>query len=558
MSGEGRLLSFVIENDDPKVTVRVREVTAGRQTALQFDVAVTGKTKTADLRGVFFTVANAARLGGLEISGSHVSEFKTDKDGKLTKVNNDVTMAGTHKTFNIGVEIGSQGMGKDDIQTTSFTVKAKEGNLGLDFVMLQDFGIRLTSVGTKGGNRGDSLKLTGASPRTGSDDDDDLDGGEDDDRIDCGDGDDDGKGGAGDDSIRGEAGSDTLGGGSGDDTVEGGSGDDSVIGGAGADSVTGGAGDDSVAGGEGDDTVTGGAGDDSLLGGEGADTAQGGAGDDTVAAGGGADTVEGAAGADLLSGGAEDDRLVGGSGDDTLHGDRGNDTLEGGAGHDLLSDGQGADRMAGGSGDDTLFGNDGADTMTGDAGADLLYGAEGADLLQGDGADAGAEGGADDLIESGAGNDTAFGGAGDDEIQGEGGDDIITGGRDGGSYAVVDGRPVDVVIGDNLFGNDGADQFLFAAGDGVDLIWDIQPGQDRIVVSGYSLADLAVAFAGVLSNDGRSNGPDFDSGSHDKLMLMFAGREGIVFNDFPGRDSTAPLLQLDDAVLSAADLFALL
>lgn len=555
MSGEGKLLSFVIGDVDPKVSVTVREVTAGRNTALQFDVAVTGKTKTADLRGVFFTVAKPSRAEDLEITGRHVGEYATDEDG-LTKVTNDVTMAGTHKTFNVGVEIGSQGIGKDDIQSTTFVVAAEGSNLGLDFVMLQDFGIRLTSVGDVGGKRGDSLKLTGSSPKAGSDGDDTLDGGKGDDDIDCGEGDDDSKGGEGDDSIHGGAGSDTLGGGAGDDTVVGGSDDDTVMGGGGSDSVTGGSGDDSVAGGEGSDSVTGGAGSDTVQGGDGDDSAHGGAGDDTVGGGGGDDVAAGAAGADLLTGGAGDDRLLGGNGDDTLHGDRGNDTLEGGSGNDLLSDGQGADRMAGGAGDDTLFGNDGDDTMTGDAGADLLYGADGADLLYGDAMEGGD--GADDLIESGAGNDTAFGGAGDDEIQGEGGDDIITGGKDGGSFALAEGKPVDVVIGDNLFGNDGADQFLFAAGDGVDLIWDIQPGQDRIVVSGYTLADLEVAFAGVLSNDGRSNGPDFDSGSHDKLMLMFGGKDAIVFNDFPGRDSTAPLLQLDDGVLSAADLFGLL
>ena len=64
MSGEGKLLSFVIGDGDPKVSVTVREVTVGRNTALQFDVAVTGKTKTADLRGVFFTVAKPSRAIG--------------------------------------------------------------------------------------------------------------------------------------------------------------------------------------------------------------------------------------------------------------------------------------------------------------------------------------------------------------------------------------------------------------------------------------------------------------------------------------------------------------
>jgi len=125
----------------------------------------------------------------------------------------------------------------------------------------------------------------------------------------------------------------------------------------------------------------------------------------------------------------------------------------------------------------------------------------------------------------------------------------------------------EVCVGDNLWGNTGDDTFLFRAGDGVDMIWDFQPGSDSIVVTDYAdIADVQVVTD--VDNPGRSNGPSFDNGSHEKLMIIIdagtgqSGGDAIIFQDFPGRDSNEVVLRfVDDAgatvkQYTAAELWA--
>lgn len=66
--------------------------------------------------------------------------------------------------FDIGVQFGTAGIGEDDIRSTSFTLSSDAGPLTLDDLALQDFAVRLTSVGEEGGDRDGSLKLGGTAP----------------------------------------------------------------------------------------------------------------------------------------------------------------------------------------------------------------------------------------------------------------------------------------------------------------------------------------------------------------------------------------------------------
>lgn len=118
---------------------------------------------------------------------------------------------------------------------------------------------------------------------------------------------------------------------------------------------------------------------------------------------------------------------------------------------------------------------------------------------------------------------------------------------------------VEVVVGDNLYGNDGSDTFIFAKGDGVDLIWDFQAGRDVLVVKGYSIADVdAFTFVSELTNPGRDGVHALDAGSHQKLAIILddAG-DAILFNDLGNRDSGAAVVQFDDGTLSVKELLAL-
>jgi len=157
----------------------------------------------------------------------------------------------------------------------------------------------------------------------------------------------------------------------------------------------------------------------------------------------------------------------------------------------------------------------------------------------------------DDLIEGGDGEDTIYGGLGDDEMQGEGGDDLIIGGKDNGTLHWNGG--LSVKIGDNLYGNSGDDTFLYKKGDGVDLLWDFQPGHDVIKLSGYNLADI-YAFTIVRSVENR-----IATDAHDKIAIILnqAG-DAIVFNDYPapGYDDVA-LVFADGSTLSSAEILEL-
>ena len=343
----------------------------------------------------------------------------------------------------------------------------------------------------------------------------------------------------------------------GDDVLYGGQGNDRIIGQLGNDILYGEEGDDILAGWEGDDMLFGGAGNDKLTGGAlyndertiGNDLLDGGAGDDLLIGEGGNDTLIGGAGNDRLEGDAGgipdslhgDDFLDGGEGDDVLLGQGGNDRLLGGSGLDRLEGGVGNDDLYGEDGDDVLLGEAGADTLFGGAGNDQLFGDadtvaladQGSDYLDGgDGDDYLAGYGGDDTLIGGKGNDTIFayegndtleGGEGADILQGEAGDDSLAGGA--GADNLFGGSGVDNLNGnednDNLFGGDGNDtliggagndslrgeagndRYVFASGDGIDVVDDAEG------MSTIRLDDVASLSALALVRGRDATGQDY-------------------------------------------------
>ncbi len=332
------------------------------------------------------------------------------------------------------------------------------------------------------------------------------------------------------------------------DTVDGGAGDDRIFGGAGDDSLSGGAGNDTLSGGDGADTLSGGDGDDVLLlGADGDAVLDGGAGRDRISGEGvslplvidlaagtangapilGFEDAGGGSGADSLAGDGGDNRLAGGSGDDTLNGRAGDDTLEGGRGADLLAGGEGTDgadysgslagiRVAldgtagqGGhaegdqlSGIENLTGSNYSDSLTGDGSDNRILGLNGTDTLAGlDGADTLDGGAGDDGIFGGQGHDVLAGGIGRDALAGGAGDDTLEGGA---------GR-------DTLGGGAGGDTYVWNAGDGDDVILDLDadPEIDVLALRGIDQSDLRLVRVG------------------SQLNLLIAGRETIsIVNQF--------------------------
>ena len=156
------------------------------------------------------------------------------------------------------------------------------------------------------------------------------------------------------------------------------------------------------------------------------------------------DFIQGAGGNDFISGGLGQDTLVGGDGNDSLYGDDNVDLLNGGNGNDWLEGGNGNDSLSGDGGNDTLIGGYGSDALNGGLGNDVLIGLDG--------------------------NDTISGGDGNDTLNGGTGENLLTGGA-------------------------GADIFVFGPTNQglVSTVTDFVSGQDKIDLSGFSLAGFSIA-----------------------------------------------------------------
>ncbi|MGA0606168.1 VCBS domain-containing protein [Phenylobacterium sp. VNQ135] len=167
----------------PAVTVKITEVAAGE---FRFEVTQSGAV-IGDLRGLFFDVARESLVSGAgtqaavsalqaktqagAVIGSITTAAVADGDDSVTGVGGgDNTMNGAlafngvaqeAKGYDVGLEFGTSGIGKDDVGAVAFTLKLS--GMTLADVAGQDFGVRMTSVGLLGGDRGASVKLTGSA-----------------------------------------------------------------------------------------------------------------------------------------------------------------------------------------------------------------------------------------------------------------------------------------------------------------------------------------------------------------------------------------------------------
>lgn len=142
----------------PAVWVTITENADG---TLAFDIWQEGGI-IGDLRGIFFDIADESLLGTLSVtSDAGVTEFRTGDDSikDLGDGANMNGLLGSDKGYDAGLEIGSSGIGKDDIRSYQFTLDSSARDLTLADFANVDFGARLTSVGTIGSKRADSSKL---------------------------------------------------------------------------------------------------------------------------------------------------------------------------------------------------------------------------------------------------------------------------------------------------------------------------------------------------------------------------------------------------------------
>ncbi|NIJ39525.1 Ca2+-binding RTX toxin-like protein [Sphingopyxis panaciterrae] len=272
---------------------------------------------------------------------------------------------------------------------------------------------------------------------------------------------------------------------------------------------------------DGDDLIYGSARNDRLYGFGGNDFMTGADGDDNLEGGAGDDTLDSGSGDDLLYGGVGDDTNILGTGDDFAWDVSGNDSYiyELGDGTDRIRDDGGTDAIILGSAitpGDVTFSVDGEDILINFASGGsltiengLVEGSEIEEIRFGDstvwnpvlrlqtptsGNDNLIGTISADTISGGAGNDMIEGRQGNDTLSGDSGDDILSGGA-------------------------GDDSYLFALGDGTDVIQDASSnynygdGGNDTLIFGSGIAPIDVQVTMVDNSD---------------LVLTIAGAGGQV------------------------------
>lgn len=159
-----RSITFIIPGE---VGTRVR-ITENGDGTLSFQIDVIGPGgSVGDLRALFFDVSDPTLIGGLSIlDGDDVTELAQEDDG-IDSLGHGANLKGSVTRelgdFDVGIEFGTPGAGSDDIQSTSFVLDHATEDLTLEDLSLQDFGVRITSIGVEGQGRNSGLKAGGSS-----------------------------------------------------------------------------------------------------------------------------------------------------------------------------------------------------------------------------------------------------------------------------------------------------------------------------------------------------------------------------------------------------------
>ncbi|MEM6581758.1 MAG: hypothetical protein AAF699_10820, partial [Pseudomonadota bacterium] len=230
---------------------------------------------------------------------------------------------------------------------------------------------------------------------------------------------------------------------------------------------------------------------------------------------------------ETISGTDGADNLVGTAGDDVLTGGRGNDTMEGGSGDDVfMFEGArtGKNRVIGGAGFDIVLGGVDNDRIRLTElkqvdGLERIDGGLGTNTLQGTGGKNTLDFSATELVNIAS-------------IDGRGGRDVITGSE--GDDVIIGGRGKDVLSGGN-----GDDTYLYALGDGRDVIRNSDQNADSfdsLIVEGLEHDQLWLSrkrddlVIDIEGSNGRVVIEDWYTHESSQLDALYAGSHALMRN----------------------------
>jgi VCBS repeat-containing protein len=147
-------MTFVINDTstgstDPLVEVTITENADGTLTFTVTQLTSNG-AYLGDLRGLFFDVTDETLIGTLSAAPtSLLTEFQQGNDTvrNLGQGVNMQGLLGSDGGYDVGIEIGTQGIGANDVRSFSFTLDSSLCDLTLDDFATVDFGLRIASVG---------------------------------------------------------------------------------------------------------------------------------------------------------------------------------------------------------------------------------------------------------------------------------------------------------------------------------------------------------------------------------------------------------------------------
>ena len=129
---------------------------------MQVTVDVVPNPNIGDIRGVFLHIADESLIAGLSVVDP--GDLTAIQFGAANSVinlggGNNLNGGGTPCGCDMGFDVGTPGIGFNDIQSTTFVMMHASVPLTIAHFANEQHGVRLTSVGVPGGSRNGSSKL---------------------------------------------------------------------------------------------------------------------------------------------------------------------------------------------------------------------------------------------------------------------------------------------------------------------------------------------------------------------------------------------------------------